>query len=165
MVEITSGARFNIYSDKPEPMLKNGAVGSDDTPGLPKGLNGPTGPMMRQTPVTLNMLNHADSVAAGYGMSLDGEVYAVELVSERNRYLEAVVANMPTVQSVKEMLDGKDAEITTLRRALAAKDARIAELKSVLASTPVAFEDLDAKPAVVPNPFREFPRDMRRMGP
>jgi hypothetical protein len=52
-------ARFSSYSDDTEPMFKNGAVGADDTPEFPKGLNGPTGPMIHQAPVTLNMLNHA----------------------------------------------------------------------------------------------------------
>lgn len=85
--------------------------------------------------------------------------------TERNVYLEAVVANMPTADSVKEMLDGKDAEIALLRQALAMKDARIGELKSVLASTPVAFEDPDAKPEPEINPFRNFGHDPRRMGP
>lgn len=84
---------------------------------------------------------------------------------ERIAYLEAVVANMPTADSVKEMLDSKDAEIALLRQALAMKDARIGELKSVLASTPVAFEDPDAKPEPEINPFRNFGHDPRRMGP
>lgn len=85
--------------------------------------------------------------------------------TERNVYLEAVVGNMPTADSVKEMLDGKDAEIALLHQALAMKDARIGELKSVLASTPVAFEDPDAKPEPEINPFRNFGHDPRRMGP
>lgn len=87
------------------------------------------------------------------------------ILGQRIAYLEAVVANMPTADSVKEMLDGKDAEIALLRQALAMKDARIGELKSVLASTPVAFEDPDAKPEPEINPFRNFGHDPRRMGP
>lgn len=65
----------------------------------------------------------------------------------------------------QEIHAAKDAEIALLRQALAMKDARIGELKSVLASTPVAFEDPDARPEPASNPFREFPRDMRKMGP
>lgn len=46
---------------------------------------------------------------------------------------------------------------------IAAKDARIAELKSELARRPAAFVDPDEKPEH--NPFREFTKDRRMMGP
>lgn len=99
---------------------------------------------------------------------------------ERRPVTQAIVDNMKT--AIGKLADERDALqsqnatlngtierqaycVGNLANAIAAKDARIAELKSIMASTPVAFEDPDAKPAVVPNPFRDFGHDPRRMGP
>lgn len=86
------------------------------------------------------LVSEAEDRAAALTKERDQVNADIEVYKEANRYLQACVDNLPNVATVKEMLDGRDGEITMLRRALVAKDDRIAELDSELAKRPAAIE-------------------------